>query len=381
MQFQGDNAIIFDANNLSMSKPKPKTRKTDNGTVDYQLAFINYNQGTVERPKTKAFVIELPEVTCHGITQKYANPTCGFLLEVDNEVQSNVIDIFKETEDFVIGEVFKKKDIFKKFSMHQSSETLKNFINPILRYRKDETTGEITDENPSVYVNLYTSGWGGPPKFIGIDGKKIHWSKLKGTKFRCVPTLKVADFYMSSTANTIRTQFVKAIVTEIDTDAARDAEIIEKFSGNMDEFTKNINDLLSLTDKSEEKQSFQFESGMINTNQFDQTYNQLQIQPSQSQEQSQPQQPFQGQPQGQFQGQPQPQQPFQDQPQQPFQGQPQGQFQGQPQGQFQGQPQGQFQGQPQGQFQGQPQGQFQGQPQGQFQHGKNIDIEGFLKQS
>nr|QBK92661.1 MAG: hypothetical protein LCPAC401_02990 [Pithovirus LCPAC401] len=366
MQFQGDNPLVFNDNNLTLSKPKMKTRKTDNGEVDYQLAFINYNQGTIERPKTKAFVIELPEVNCLGINQKYANPTCGFLLEVDDEAQSNIIDIFKSIEDFVINKVIESKDIFKKFANYPSYEVLKNFINPIVRYRTDDDN-EIIDENPSVYVTLYTTGYGGLPKFIGIDGKKIHWKKLRGTKFRCIPTLKVSDLYMSSTANKIRVQFVKAIVTEIDSDAARDAEIMEKYSDTMDEFTKNMEDLLSLTDKSEEKESFQFKSGMISTNQFDQ----LQIQSSQRPLQIQSsQQPFQGQPQ-----QPQ-QQPFQGQPQQtqqqPFQGQPQQKQQQQP---FQGQPQQQqpFQGQPQQQ-------QFQGQPQQQFNN--NIpDIEEFLKRS
>ncbi len=370
MQFHGDNAIDFNPNNLKLTKPKEKSVKTDNGTINYKVSYINYNQGTIEHPKTKALVIELPEVSCRGITQQYKHPTCGYILEVDDQDQSNMIDILKSIERFILNEILSKKDIYKKFARYQSADDLNEDINGILRYRKDDD-GEVTDENPTVYTTVYVSGYDGPPKFIGIDGKRIRWGDLRNVRFRCVPTIKIADLYMSSTVNKIRVNFVKAIITDIDTDAAREAEIIEKYSANLGDFDKKISDLMMSSEKKQEE-SFQFTKEMINTQQTDNE--QLQITLPQEQQNNQGQfnqsQGQQAQGKGQF-GQPQSQQA---QGQGQF-GQPQvqGQF-NQPQGQGQfNQPQGQGQfNQPQGQGQfNQPQGQFnQSQGQGQFKQGQ-----------
>nr|QBK93167.1 MAG: hypothetical protein LCPAC403_03010 [Pithovirus LCPAC403] len=266
MQFHGDNAIKFDITHLKMSKPKAKSQPTKNGKIDYEVASYSYNQGTVENPKTKPFVIELPAVECFGISQKYDKPTAGFSLTVDEKDHSDAIEVLDELYDFTIKEVFKNKSSFKKFSQAPSEESLKFIIKPVLRFQTDDD-GTVTNENPAIFATMYTSGFN-PVRFIGIDGKRIRWTSLKGVHFICIPTIKIMDFYVSSTANTIRAVLIKAVVMSIEDGSARDQEIISSHHVDVDDYVKQMRDLMSMTgDQNEVKEDtpFQHDSGMIKT--------------------------------------------------------------------------------------------------------------------
>ncbi len=234
----------FKAENLVMNNPKMKTAKQD--TVTYYIGKLQYNFGTPDQKNIRAIDIEFPEVTINGMSDKYGL-SAGIIIDKDMPERETIISICADIENFISEAVFARKGGYgdKKLRETETAADVKRDIEKLLYQRTDED-GDAASPNLVIYTKLYGSGAYGATKLTGLDGKLISPYALKQAMFKCIPVVRISDFYCGSKKK-IRVYIKSAVITKIVDNNMRTEAVIKTFSDEQkSDFEKQMADLMKM---------------------------------------------------------------------------------------------------------------------------------------
>lgn len=226
---QFDPAKLFCLTPVSKEIKNKDPSQAGQGKVEYFDFSPLYNYGTEEKPHNDDLYLQLPPVWCWGISEKIVSDTYNKLstkivVDLGEPEQAKLVNILnsfdadkpcKSLYQRIVEIVFHYRGVIKKAATMKSVSTTQGNVKELLYYQRNPENGEpIPGKNPSTFVKVNNTSWN-KTNFMLPKGESISMDRLKNTKFKCIPLIRLVKITTAGPAINAQFELTSAIILEI----------------------------------------------------------------------------------------------------------------------------------------------------------------------